>query len=237
MGIELKEKEFQLILDILEEIENANIPVGASMLSLKINTSQATIGRVLQYLDYEGYLEKQSNKGRTLTERGRAYLQSIKLTQNVRENTEELIRVSSSTDKDFLLDVLKARRILESETAYLAASKISKEQIIELEKVVEKQDFEKKIGRSGENEDLLFHKMIARISGNKVIEQILILILTQHNVYLKLSYINNQVILNTKAHRKIIKALAQNNPELASECVVEHIDTMINHVIKYYKNS
>ncbi len=229
----MREENLNLVHDILEEIESSNIPVGASMLSLKINTSQATIGRILQNLDYKGYLEKQSNKGRVLTESGKNYLQSIKLSQNVKENTEELIRVSSSTDKYFLLDVLNTRKILERETAYLAAQKITKEQIIELEKIIDKQDFEKMAKRIGENEDLRFHTMIANISGNKVIEKILLLILTQHNVYLKLSYINNQTVLNTKGHRKIIKALAQNNPDLAAACMVEHIETVIKHVIKY----
>lgn len=230
------DKDLKLEYDILDEIANSTTPMGANLLSLKINSSQATIGRVLLNLDYQGYLEKSSNKGRVITESGRIYLKKLNEILNINQNTEELIRISTSTDKDTLLDVLHTRKVLEKETAYLTAQNITDEQLKELTLIIDKQEEQKRMGHLGEKEDLEFHCKIANISGNRVMEQILILILTQKNVYLDFSYIRQKLVVrSSNDHRNIIKAFEERNPELASTYMVNHIDLLIDDIIKYYK--
>lgn len=230
------DKELKLEYEILEEIANSSTPIGANLLSLKIDSSQATIGRILLSLDHHGYLEKSSNKGRVITESGKNYLKTLYDILNKNQNTQELIRISTSTDKNLLLDVLYTRKILEKETTALTAKKITDEQIKELSAIIDKQEEEKTRGLLGEKEDLEFHCKIANISGNKVIEQILILILTQKNVYLDFSYIRQKVVVrSSNDHRNIIKAFEERNSELASEYMVKHIEMLIKDIDKYYK--
>ena len=65
--------EYTLLNCIIKKSE----PVGASSLALKLNTPQATIGRKLYELEFRGYLEKQSNKGRIITLKGRDYFNKL----------------------------------------------------------------------------------------------------------------------------------------------------------------
>lgn len=230
------DRELKLFHAILKEINESNSPVGASILSLKIDASQATIGRALQNLEYRGYLEKASNKGRVITEKGKEYLESTTEALRAQQKAAELVKVSGSADKKLLLDVLETRKILERETAYLAASKITENQLRELELVIDRQEEEKRKGLLGEKEDLEFHCKIASISRNKVIEQILTLILTQNNVYLEFSYIRQRkAVRSSNDHRKILNAFADKDSELAAKLMVNHLDALIKDVTKYYK--
>lgn len=231
----MTDKDLKLIYEILKEIDKSASPLGANILSLKIDSSQSTIGRILQNLEYQGYLEKSSNKGRVITENGKKYLRSLDEKININENTKELIRISSSADKSILLDIMYTRRILERETAYLAAKNITDEEMEELSQIINRQEEQKSLGLLGEKEDLQFHSKIANISGNKILEQIIILILTQKNAYLDFSYIRQRKSFrSTNDHRKIIEALTKREPELASKYMVEHLDSLINDIVKHY---
>lgn len=232
----MTDKDLKLIHDILDEIDKSNSPLGANILSLRIDLSQSTIGRILQNLEYQGYLEKSSNKGRIITEKGKKYLKSLKEKININNNAKELIRISSSADKNTLLDILYTRKILEKETAYLAAKNITEKEIQELTEIIDRQDEQKRLGLLGEKEDLQFHSKIADIAGNKILKQILILILTQKNAYWDFSYIRQkQSFHSPNYHRKIIEALSKKDPESTSKLMVEHIDSIISDVINYYE--
>lgn len=229
-------KDKKLEYDILCQIANSPIPLGANLLSLSIDSSQATIGRILLELEHSGHLIKSSNKGRVLTEQGKAYLQQLDELLNLNISTEKLIEISSSTDKETLLEVLTARRLLEKETAFLTAQNITNQQIEDLSKIIDRQEERKRLGFLGENEDLEFHCQIANIAGNRVIEQMLNLILTQKNVYLDFSYIRQKVVTrSSNDHRKIISAFTKKDPELASKYMVSHIESLISDIEKYYK--
>lgn len=228
-------KDHALECEILTQMAKSAIPLGANLLSLSIDSSQATIGRVLLGLEHQGYLEKSSNKGRIITERGQAYLKQLNDHQSINSSTEELIKISTSTDKSTLLEVLATRRLLEKETAYLTAQNISDEQVQELTGIIDRQQEQKSRGLLGEKEDLEFHCRIANISGNRVIEQILNLILTQKNVYQDFSYIRQKLITrSSNDHRSIISAFANRDPESASQNMVNHINALIEDIEEYY---
>ena len=114
--------------DVLSRMIKENAPVGASSLALILNTSQATIGRKLLQLEHRGFLKKQSNKERVVTAEGQKYFQELKNDTVRAQRVKELIEGSLVSSEKDLLDILTARRVIERETAYLAAKNISREE-------------------------------------------------------------------------------------------------------------
>ena len=114
--------------DVLSRMIKENVPVGASSLALMLNTSQAKIGRKLLQLEHRGFLKKQSNKGRVVTAEGQKYFQELKNDTVRAQRVKELIEGSLVSSEKDLLDILTARRVIERETAYLAAKNISREE-------------------------------------------------------------------------------------------------------------
>ena len=64
----------QKSLTILKSVQDAGIPIGATYLSKELSIPPASIGRILTELEDEKLIEKVSNKGRVLTDKGRQFL-------------------------------------------------------------------------------------------------------------------------------------------------------------------
>lgn len=232
----MNQSELKLKYNILSEISKSKVPMGASLLALVIDTSQATIGRQLQQLEHSGYLEKLSNKGRIITDKGKEYFNKIENDLVRAQKAQELIEISKVFSKERLLDILKARKILEKETAMLAAKNIKKEELNKLRTLVNTQEIKVVQGVLGDEEDLEFHSLIARIAGNEVVEQLLTLILTQKGAYLEFSFIRQNLPKSTTVgdHKKILQAFEDGNAELAGDVMVNHINKIIEDVVKYF---
>lgn len=219
---------------ILKEINSSPEPIGANALALKIDTSSpATIGRALQSLEYQGLIEKVSNKGRLLTEAGKARLSSMH---------EEMISSSSAThllnliltpqDLPDYINILKTRLLLETAAAHDAALKITDSEIQELTDLLSVQDTKQSQGELGEEENLLFHCRIAEISGNMIIAQILKLIMTQKTAYTRFSYIYYRTAaLDSAGHTHILDALRSHDSGLASKEMEKHLSSLLTQSI------
>jgi GntR family L-lactate dehydrogenase operon transcriptional regulator len=229
----LNEKELRL--EILTEMSNNRVPMGASMLALTIDTSQATIGRQLQQLEYEGYLMKHSNKGRTITEEGIEYLKVLKNDIETDKKAQSIIAISRDESEERLLDVLKTRKVIESETIKCAVEKISDDEIEYLRTLINDQEVKVMQGLLGEEEDYKFHCELARICGNKVLEEILVLILSQRNSYSKFSIIRNRVKHTVINHKQILEAIEERNSDKAQLLMMEHMEHTIQDVKDYFK--
>lgn len=229
----LNEKELRL--EILSEMSNNRVPMGASMLALTIETSQATIGRQLQQLEYDGYLMKHSNKGRTITEDGLEYLKTLKKDIDSDKKAQTLIAISRDESEERLLDVLRTRKVIESETTKCAVEKISDGEIEYLKALIKDQEVKVMQGLLGEEEDYKFHCELARICGNKVLEEILVLILSQRNSYSKFSIIRNRVKHTVINHKQILEAIEERNSHKAQMLMTEHMENTIQDVKDYFK--
>ncbi len=228
--------DLKLEYEILYQISKNNLPMGASLLSLKIDASQATIGRKLQELEHKNFLKKESNKGRIITSEGKKYLKKLKNDIIKSQNVKELIKDSNSFSKKRLLDILMVRKILERETVRMATKRITKTQLRRLKKIINLQEIKVSQDLLGDEEDLKFHSLLARISGNKVMEQILTLILTQNGVYSEFSYIRKKLHTSiVKDHKGILNAIEKGDAELAANLMVSHIDKIIDDVNKYFE--
>lgn len=212
-------------------------PVGASFLALKLKTPQATVGRKLYELEFKGYLEKQSNKGRVVTPEGKAYFDRLKQEELRKHKVNELVNQSIVSSENDLLDILAVRRLLEKEIAFLAARKITPEECRKIEQILDEQDLQIQGGSLGDKQDLEFHSFLGRISGNKILAQMVNLIMTQSQAYLEFSYIRKKYATTVRDHREILFFLVNGNPLQAGNAMVKHIDRIISDVKTYFAGS
>ncbi len=212
---------------ILDQISQLNTPVGASFLCSKIDSSQASIGRALYELECRGLLEKISNKGRVLTEEGKAYFQLLQQNADSRECVDVLLDLFSKNDKHVYLNILEARILLEVKTAELAAKNATEQDIQDIEKILMKHQKIRLLGKPAENENLEFHYKIAQIANNPVIYHLLRLVMTQHSAYLHFSFMDYTLVGSTLFHAQIFDAIKAHDSEKASALMYDHLHALV----------
>lgn len=212
---------------ILEQMAQINTPVGASMLCAQVDAPQANIGRALHALEERGIVEKVSNKGRVLTEKGQTYFQQLRQNVESKKYVDVLLELYAKNDKKVYLNILEVRLLLETKTAEQAALKASEEDIQEIERILERHRNARAMGRPAENENLEFHYKLAEIADNSVIFNLLKLILTQNSAYIQFSFMDYTLVGSTLFHAQIFEAIKAHDPDRASKLMYDHINALI----------
>lgn len=81
-----------------------------------------------------------------------------------------MLNVIKVTGKQELLDLLIARKAIESQLAKLAAMYITDEEISEMQNIVKRQQMHVKEGISIADDDVEFHKIISKAARNRVLD-------------------------------------------------------------------
>lgn len=230
----------QLLYQILKTISNSSVPVGSGFVreNLKLNgydISEATVGRILREMDAEGYTEKVGFKGRILTSYGIEKLRELEHDHKINHYGNELINVIKATGRKNLIDILIARKVIESQLARFAAQYITQKELKEMEEVIKFQQVHVKKGLSIAEDDVKFHKLIAQAARNRVLDAALDLIRQHGQLSPILEYIRKKVKSKVLLdHEKIFEAIASRNPEAAENAMVKHIENLIADVEKYW---
>jgi GntR family transcriptional repressor for pyruvate dehydrogenase complex len=126
-------------------------------------------------------------------------------------------------------ETLEVRKILESHSAALAASRGSDEDIFEIEKALRILAEEAgKFQTWSDTADISFHKAIANSSGNSVLSDLfnILLDMSHYKVWQKLKEIGRLVPgsleKDLQEHRSIYEAIKERNPEKAQDAVWKH---------------
>ena len=121
-------------------------------------------------------------------------------------------------------DVLELRKIIEPETAALAAKNITDEQLIELKEIMEE------LNNTSDAEacaslDKKFHYKIAQASGNHLISTIMFSISSLIEKYIENSKIHtlNKTLVKTQ-HEEIWRALETHDGSAAAAAVKKHLE-------------
>lgn len=221
-------------IELLEIINSSPAPVGAIFLSEKMGIPSATVGRMLAELEQENLLEKFSNRGRQITEKGKQYLNAMNSHSNKKLAADKLIIMVQEISKERLLEVLEVRKLLESKTAETAAQQANAEQVQMLDDILFDYFYEIRHGRIGSEEDLRFHLSIAKMANNATIYQILKLILQEQNAYARFSDAAMLNSMQVQKHTEILKAIKEKNPERAKDAMLDHLNQVIIDVQLYY---
>lgn len=220
---------------VLKAINDHGKPVGANTLSLNLGIPLATVGRILQKLEFKGLLSQVSNKGRTLTRDGLSLLQNFEISQYSTKNVIELKELISNTNKSALIEILQVRRLLEVDAVGQASKIMSTKQIDNLRYILALEEERKKDGSIASKENIDFHIEISIIAGNHLVTQLLQLLMYRDGMHLHTSIVKRlSGIDNNVNHYQILDAMEKHNVELAKNLMEQHISFVINYIENYY---
>lgn len=226
---------------VLEIIRDSNEPVGSWVIADKLvekgySVSSATVGRILNKLEKMGYLEKEKFRGRVITKKGEEAIKTTNVINKIEFHKKKLEKyINTKVLEDFLM-ILEARKSIERTTARLAAENITQEEIAELERILETQENNYRMHKSISQNDLDFHKAIARASRNKVLETLYHIISLSGQQSEIFEYLREKVgAPYMVSHRKILEALKKGDPDESEKSMIEHIENLIKDVRTYWK--
>jgi GntR family transcriptional repressor for pyruvate dehydrogenase complex len=236
----ISERE-KLERDLLAVIRDSVQPVGCGHISKVLRSmghsiSEATAGRLLRDLDSQGLTDKAGFQGRSLSAQGTARLEELKTRQKNLEWGIEFASSLRSHTKGQLLEVLVARRAIESELAYLAAANCQDADAAQLRDVIERQRQALDAGGGAAQEDVDFHALVARMAGNRVLGAAVALIRQDTQLSPVLEYIRRRVKSPVYIdHKRLAEAIAAGRADDAREIMAEHINNLMKDVEKYWK--
>ncbi|MGE5653702.1 MAG: FCD domain-containing protein [Bacillota bacterium] len=228
-------------LYILNAIARSTEPLGSGTLCsqlahMGVGISEATVGRILRQLDQKNLTARIGYQGRRLTPEGEARLAQLARLNDEALITNELRESLRLQDKQDLIDTLVARRAIEREIARLAAVNISAEEIQHLRACVEDHVKHLARGESVSHDDMVFHRIIAKASHNRILEAALELIRQNWQYTPMLAYIRTQVNTNiVPDHQRILAALESGSPEGAENATIMHLDGLIRDVQTFWE--
>lgn len=230
-----------LDLAVLECLGTEGRPVGAGTLQhalrrQSLDVGEATVGRLLRRFDQLSLTKRHGKQGRTLTERGHSQLLALRRAMERKRDSDDLAEALDGSNPAMLIDTLVGRRAVERETARLAALRLTEADAERLREIDEAQRAAKTRGLSATQENQAFHRVLAEIAGNPVLQRTLDLILNEFEVSEVLVEVRRRVgaALGVE-HGRIIEAILRREPDGAEEAMAQHIDRIIEDVIRYYE--
>lgn len=219
-------------ISILEAINKFSYPVGASYLCKELNYSQATIGRILLECEQQGVLEKVSNKGRIITEKGKEMLKSYYEKEKMLTTANNLIQHVGNATKEDLLEILAVRKLLEVKACKDACQYATDAEINELKGLLFDYIRERYNNNLGNEQDLKLHLKIAEMSKNKTILHIMTLILTSDNSYTTFALVSSSMDVDSSQwHKDIVEAIEKRDSEEAGNSMYKHLDLLEKGII------
>lgn len=220
-----------IIMCIIDENDG---PIGSWALKSALNDyeaelSTASIGRYLKEMDSKGITETVRNKGRVLTEKGKKILAekeesvtTAMLHNNIREATD-------ITEYSQLIQLYYVREALEIEAVREAIQYASDEEIAEIDHT--NKEYKKCIERKEDFTDpaLSFHAVLARITKNRFLEAILIMLIhEQKRIEAKFEILATRDMeygqRYTAEHEEIYEALKERNTKKATRLMAIHLE-------------
>ncbi len=236
----MKNKLFKKDIAVLECLKSSDVPLGSWNLVEKLenkgmSVSSATIGRILSSLESKGFVKKNGHSGRIITQEGLEALSNVKLMDKIKQHSETLEQMITSTVLDDYILVLQARKAIERETASLAAQNITDTELAAMEEILNEQSRRHAAGESVANNDISFHWAIARASRNKVLESLYLMMFSYGQQTTIFEHIRKQVnAVYMSSHLEVFAALKAHDPSAAEQCMIQHIDNLIRDVVCYW---
>ena len=193
-----------------EEILTGQLTTESSLteisLSKRLGVSRTPVRGALHRLAEEGLVEIIPNKG------------AVVLGVNIKD----------------LIDIYHIRMRLEGLSSSIAAKRISKDELNKLIETVELAEFyvSKKDTEHLKELDTVFHSIIYKASGNRLLSKTLSELHRKIKRYRKLSLsVETRVESMVEEHREILNAIINGDSELADKLTAVHIEKALNNII------
>ena len=191
--------------------------------------SSATAGRLLGELEEQNYLLQVSNKGRILSEQGRAFLEDLEEQEHLQDLAFQLLQEIRRGDAEEMVGGLVARRAIERETCRLAAVHATEreaEEILAFAEILEQgESFPE---RHAAVMDHKFHEAIAMASRNAVLLAALRLIHRGPSFWRPLANVRHDERYSIRGdHLSIAQGILNRDPEKAEKALLDHLEKVI----------
>jgi GntR family transcriptional repressor for pyruvate dehydrogenase complex len=178
----------------------------------RFGVGRTSVREALRSLSAMGILESHAGEGTFVSEDKSRYL-------------ENALRWGLLLDRRVVEDLVEARLLLESQTAYLAARKATGDQLGKMEAAVAGMEASLQDPDRYLAHDLEFHLMIARATRNSILYHFLSLTRGPLQSWIRnaLGKSERRARLSIAEHRKILAALRKRNAEQARRAMAAHI--------------
>ena len=188
-------------------------------LSDRFQVSRASVREALRTLESMGLVEIRSGEG-----------------TYVAASVETLLSPLASAilqQKDVLLEIFEARKIVEPEIAALAAERANPEEVEQLERILYDQARQIAEGGTGVEADTAFHSTLAQAAKNKVF-------LKLNDAIVDSLYETRERSLQSHGrpgrslagHREILEAIRTKDAARAKTAMLEHLDAIEHNILK-----
>jgi len=236
----MPERKDNLAYEALRILGDRKEPLGSGVLAQLLDAggvevSEATVGRLLSDMDRQGLTAKVGFQGRVITDRGRQELDRIERSRHRITYGSRFLDTLEPQRKDDLIDILVARRAIERELARLAAIHATDAEIGLMEAIIrEQEEFSARNIMTAEH-DVKFHRLIALAARNKVLAAAMDLIRQDGQLSPTLEHIRTHVGGKLAiGHSRILRAIRERDPAAAERAMIEHIESLIADVQKYW---
>lgn len=180
-------------------------------LAERFQVSRASVREALRTLESLGFVEIRAGEGTFVRE---GSLESL---------IEPLAQVMLS-QREAVVELFEARRLLEPAIAGLAARRATQDEIHEMERILEAQAVEVAAGRTGVAQDAAFHASIAGSARNRAITRMvhtLMDLLSQSRE--ESLQIPGRATRSHQDHRRILEAIRRRDEAAAQRTMREHL--------------
>ena len=181
-------------------------------LSETFNVSRSTVREAILSLETMQLVDRRQGDG----------------TYVIASSEEALIRPLAAAlfhQKDDIIDIFALRKIIEPEVAQLASKHVTPQAIAQLEKIISHQETELAEREVPYRSDPDFHQVLARMTGNKVLERLLSalvdLVGKTREKYLQTEERKQKSITG---HREILAAIKSGRDAAARKAMLRHLE-------------
>ena len=215
-------KIYEIVIEQIKEIvKRGELKSGDKLpserdLCEKLEVSRASVREALKSLQMLGLIESKHGEGNFINE-------------NFENSLLEPLSIVFLLLGSKSQDVLELRKIIEPETATIAAKNITDEQLIELKEIMDELNNNSDIEACAVL-DKKFHYKIAQATGNHLISTIMFSISSLVEKYIENSKVHtiNKTLVKIH-HEEIWMALKNHNSSAASIAAQKHLE--LNHIV------
>lgn len=220
---EVMEQIQQLIVD--GKLKPGDKLTSERELAEKLEVSRSSVREAFSALDLMGILESRPGEG--------TFVRTVPADEAYKPLTIMLMLEQKSS-----CDVLEVRKILESESAFLAAERATEEHLSKMEACLSDMEADLKEGRDGETPDACFHFAVVESTQNKVMEKLMHAISDLVVFTMKLS--RQKMLMKPEnqeklcwQHKQIFEAIAAKEPDLARSRMCEHLSFVSDEIFYF----
>ena len=201
--------------------------------------SESKVTRLLRRLDERGYTERVGAKGRIPTAEGERIASMLRRGQVHTAALHEALNIRTVAD---LIDLLIARRAVETEAAALAAVNATEEQLRSLETHVQRHQTDLVANHPPRTGALKFHHLIGQASHNKPLIAFMNALLSDELDELEsvldiITGLFGTLRESLPEHEIIVDALINRDPDAARASMTRHLDRLINEARRYLEQT